>query len=236
MRKFIARVFRLAGAGSRFTLAGARRLFLLAGAGRLSLIARAGRLFLPAEAVGLFLLAGVGWSATSGRAEQPAATPQWWNQGDPSPTEQATLEWINRMRADPIGTLTSCGDASSPDPVLAASWAARAPQTAAECLANLQSALAVASTDATGHPRSAAISGEPLAFYPAFQARAASLRLNTPPAGAPEFAAGRSAPDFYPPVPLLSTLLVGPNQSFAGPETLIAGGDEIAFFPPTTGG
>jgi len=26
------------------------------------------------------------------------------------------------------------------------------------------------------------------------------------------------------------------NQSFAGPETLIAGGDEIAFIPPTTGG
>jgi molybdopterin converting factor subunit 1 len=26
------------------------------------------------------------------------------------------------------------------------------------------------------------------------------------------------------------------NQDFAGPETPIAGGDEIAFFPPVTGG
>ena len=208
MRKFIAHLFRLAGAGSLFTLAGARRLFLPAAAGQL---------FLPVGAGRLFLLAGAWWSATSGRADQPAATPQWWNQGDPSPTEQSTLEWINRTRADPIGTLTSLGDASSPDPVLAASWAARAPQTAAQCLANLQSALASAATNAASYPRSAAISGEPLAFYPAFQARAAALRLSTPPASAPQFAAGRGAPDFYPPVPLLSTLLVGPDQSFAGP-------------------
>lgn len=169
-----------------------------------------------------------GWSAPSlppealakgGRpADLPALTPQWWNQGDPSPAEQATLEWINRIRADPVGTLTSLGDASSTDPVLAASWAARAPQTAAQCLAALQSALALAENNAASYPRSAAISGEPLAFYPAFQARAAALRLSTPPAGAPEFAPGRGAPAFYPPIPLLSSLLAGPAQTFFGPD------------------
>ncbi len=26
------------------------------------------------------------------------------------------------------------------------------------------------------------------------------------------------------------------NQNFAGPETLLAAGDEVAFFPPVTGG
>jgi hypothetical protein len=170
----------------------------------------------------LFLLLGVwwstiGWSATSGRAGQLAAPTQWWSQGDPSPAEQATLEWINRTRADPAGTLSALIAASSTDPVLTASWAALAPQTPAQSLTDLQSALTVAANNSALYPRAAAISGEPLAFYPSFQARAAALRLSTPPAGSPDFAAGRSAPNFYPPVPLLSTLLAGPDQSFSGP-------------------
>ncbi len=34
----------------------------------------------------------------------------------------------------------------------------------------------------------------------------------------------------------LSTVRCAVNQDFAGPETPIAPGDEVAFFPPVTGG
>jgi len=146
-----------------------------------------------------------------------AAATQWWNQGDPSPAEQATLEWINHTRADPTGTLNALIAAGPADPVLTADFAALAPETPAQCLADLQTALALANSNAALYPRSAALSGEPLAFYPSFEARAAALRLSTPAAGAPTFAAGRTSPNYYPPVPLLTTLLAGADQTFSGP-------------------
>jgi len=156
-----------------------------------------------------------------------ATDTQWWAQGDPSAEEQSALEWINRARADPVGTLNQLIASSAADPVVAASIASLLPETPGQLLANLQLAYSVAAANSAAFPHSAAISQAPLALYPAFTQQAALLNLpgQVP---APTYPPGRSPPAYYPPVPTAETLLAGPQQTFSGPNA--TGG--VALFGP----
>lgn len=155
----------------------------------------------------------------------PAQRP--WNQGDPTPEEQAALEWLNAARRDPVGTLDGLLGLARSDAVIAAFLAGQAGTGAVQLRQNLQAAWDVARDRAQAYPSSSAISTEPLALYPLFQARAAALGagVQLPPPDAP---AERPVPSTLYPTPQVSTLLSGPANLFGGPD---ATGGSAAFGP-----
>lgn len=145
------------------------------------------------------------------------AATQWWAQGNPTPDEQAALEWINRARSNPPATLAQLAAAAPSDPVLTQFFTAELPETPAQFLADLQAACALAQSNAEAFPRSAAIDTAPLVFYPLFQAQAHALAP-----GAPWPAAGSGA------TPLRNAMPSGPDAAFTGPD---ASGGTAQFGP-----
>lgn len=135
-----------------------------------------------------------------------SAATQWWTQGDPTPDEQAAMQWLNRARSNPPATLGQLIAAAPADPVLTSFFHAQLPETPAQFLADLQSACALAQANGAAYPRAAAISPAPLVFYPLFQAQAHALG-----AGASWPAASASA------VPLRDFEPSGPSAVFSGP-------------------
>ncbi|HEY3756850.1 MAG TPA: hypothetical protein VGL42_11930 [Opitutaceae bacterium] len=156
-----------------------------------------------------------------------AAATQWWAQGNPAPDEQVAMEWLNRARSDPPATLSQMISAAPTDPVLAGFFAALAPETNDQLLADLQAACALAIANSSAYPRSAAVDTAPLAFYPLFQAQAHTLGApaSWPP---PTYPPGRTPPAFYPAVPLQSVLFSGASAVFSGPN---ASGGTAQFGP-----
>lgn len=169
---------------------------------------------------------GLGFcAATRGASARDAG--RVWSQGDPSPDEQFTMEWINAARADPVGTLNRLVEEAPGDPVLSGWFAAELPATPAQLSQNLQTAITLAKANAVAFPSSAAIDTAPLAFYPAFQqeAEAYAAAANLP---APAFPAGRAPPAYYYPPIESEILLSGVSDTFTGPN---ATGGTAVFGP-----
>ena len=150
-------------------------------------------------------------------AQASAQSTQPWSQGDPTPQEQAALEWLNAARRDPVATLKRILNLAGADPVIAGFMLAETPTTAGQLEQQLAAAYQVAQQNSAGFPNSSAISNAPLAFYPLFQQQARAWgALASPPV--PEFPALRPPPNYIYPVPFFTgVLLNGPSNVLSGP-------------------
>lgn len=151
-------------------------------------------------------------------AQGSAQSTQPWSQGDPTPQEQAALEWLNAARRDPVATLTRILNLAGADPVIAGFMLAEAPTTAGQLEQQLAAAYQVAQQNSASFPNSSAISNAPLVLYPLFQQQAKAWGALASPA-APVFPALRQPPAYIYPVPFFTgALLNGPSNVLSGPD------------------
>jgi hypothetical protein len=147
-----------------------------------------------------------------------AQSSQTWSQGDPTPQEQAALEWLNAARNNPVGTLTRILNQADADPVIGGFMLAEKPITADQLEQQLATIYRIAQANSAQFPNSSAISGAPLTFYPLFQEQARTLGPRTV-APATNFPGLRPPPTYIYPVPFFGgALLSGPGNILTGPD------------------